>query len=136
MECPALLVGNSVPIALAAGNTVVMKASEQTPRTHGLIAECRTEAGPPDGVYNLLTNAPEDAPEVVDELIAHPAVRRVHAIRAATWSAGPLVGARGRHVAAHAFEICRKPSAGHRCGTGLQHRWPCRTWWIRPDDGE
>ena len=77
-NAPALLVGNSVPNALAVGNTVVMKASEQTPRTHGLVAECLIEAGLPDGVYNLVTNAPEDAPEVVDELIAHPAVRRVH----------------------------------------------------------
>ncbi|MFF4898179.1 aldehyde dehydrogenase family protein [Streptomyces sp. NPDC001068] len=77
-NAPALLVGNSVPNALAAGNTVVMKASEQTPRTHGLIAECLTEAGPPDGVFNLVTNAPQDAPAVVDALIAHPAVRRVH----------------------------------------------------------
>jgi acyl-CoA reductase-like NAD-dependent aldehyde dehydrogenase len=75
---PALLVGNSVPSALAAGNAVVMKASEQTPRTHGLIAECLTEAGVPDGVFNLITNAPEDAPEVVHALIAHPAVRLVH----------------------------------------------------------
>ncbi|MDX2705838.1 aldehyde dehydrogenase family protein [Streptomyces sp. PA03-6a] len=77
-NAPALLVGNSVPYALAVGNTVVMKASEQTPRTHGLVAECLTEAGLPHGVYNLVTNAPEDGPEVVDALIAHPAVRRVH----------------------------------------------------------
>jgi benzaldehyde dehydrogenase (NAD) len=77
-NAPVLLVGNSVPGALALGNTVVMKASEQTPRTHGLVAECFTRAGLPDGVFNLITNAPEDAPEVVDALIAHPAVRRIH----------------------------------------------------------
>ncbi|WP_405765286.1 aldehyde dehydrogenase [Actinacidiphila glaucinigra] len=77
-NAPALLVGNSVPYALAVGNAVVMKASEQTPRTHGLVAECLTEAGLSHGVYNLVTNAPEDGPEVVDALIAHPAVRRVH----------------------------------------------------------
>ncbi|MFF3559431.1 aldehyde dehydrogenase [Streptomyces sp. NPDC002574] len=77
-NAPALLVGNSVPTAMALGNTVVMKASEQTPRTHGLVAECLAEAGLPDGVYNLVTNAPADAPDVVDALIAHPAVRRVH----------------------------------------------------------
>ncbi|MFE9422712.1 aldehyde dehydrogenase [Kitasatospora sp. NPDC006697] len=77
-NAPALLAGSSVPAALVLGNTVVMKASEQTPRTHGLVAECLTEAGMPEGVLNLVTNAPEDAPEVVDALIAHPAVRRVH----------------------------------------------------------
>jgi vanillin dehydrogenase len=36
------------------------------------------DAGIPDGVVNLITNAPEDAPDVVDELIAHPAVRRIN----------------------------------------------------------
>src|SRR5262249_6071830 len=77
-NAPALLVGSSVPNALAAGNAVVMKASEQTPRTHGLIAECLTEAGVPNGVVNLVTNAPEDGPDVVDALIAHPAVRLLH----------------------------------------------------------
>ncbi|MTD52561.1 aldehyde dehydrogenase [Amycolatopsis pithecellobii] len=77
-NAPALLVGSSVPAALALGNTVVMKASEQTPRTHGLVAACFAEAGLPEGVLNLVTNAPENAPEVVDTLIAHPAVRRVH----------------------------------------------------------
>ncbi|MBR7825962.1 aldehyde dehydrogenase family protein [Actinospica sp. MGRD01-02] len=77
-NAPALLVGSSVPAALALGNTVVVKASEQTPRTHGLVAECFAEAGLPEGVFNLVTNAPRNAPEVVDALIAHPAVRRVH----------------------------------------------------------
>ncbi|MFE9369699.1 aldehyde dehydrogenase [Streptomyces sp. NPDC006711] len=77
-NAPALLVGASVPAALVLGNTVVMKASEQTPRTHGLVVECFIEAGLPDGVLNLITNAPEDAPATVDALIAHPAVRRVH----------------------------------------------------------
>ncbi|MGW1563948.1 aldehyde dehydrogenase [Streptomyces sp. NPDC002144] len=77
-NAPALLVGASVPAALVLGNTVVMKASEQTPRTHSLVAQCFLEAGLPDGVFNLISNAPEDAPEVVDALIAQPAVRRVH----------------------------------------------------------
>lgn len=77
-NAPVLLVGASVPTALVLGNTVVMKASEQTPRTHGLIARCFAEAGLPAGVINLITNAPKDAPEVVDALISHEHVRRVH----------------------------------------------------------
>jgi vanillin dehydrogenase len=36
------------------------------------------DAGAPAGVVNLITNHPGDAPDVVDELIAHPAVRRVN----------------------------------------------------------
>jgi benzaldehyde dehydrogenase (NAD) len=77
-NAPVLLVGASVPTALVLGNTVVMKASEQTPRTHGLIARCFAEAGLPGGVLNLVTNAPQDAPDVVDALISHQHVRRVH----------------------------------------------------------
>jgi benzaldehyde dehydrogenase (NAD) len=51
-NAPALLVGASVPAALVLGNTVVIKASEQTPRTHGLVAECFVDAGFPAGVVN------------------------------------------------------------------------------------
>jgi acyl-CoA reductase-like NAD-dependent aldehyde dehydrogenase len=75
---PALLVGNSVPDALVLGNTVVIKASEQTPRTHGLVAACLVDAGLPAGVVNLITNAPEDGPQVVEALIAHKHVRLIH----------------------------------------------------------
>jgi benzaldehyde dehydrogenase (NAD) len=35
------------------------------------------DAGVPAGAVNLIVHSPEDAPDVVDELIAHPAVRRV-----------------------------------------------------------
>jgi benzaldehyde dehydrogenase (NAD) len=74
----ALPVGNSVPDALVLGNTVVIKASEQMPRTHGLVAACFVEAGLPAGVVNLITNAPENAPQVVEALIAHKHVRLIH----------------------------------------------------------
>jgi benzaldehyde dehydrogenase (NAD) len=77
-NAPALLVGASVPAALVLGNTVVIKASEQTPRTHCLVAACFADAGFPDGVVNLITNAPENASGVVEALIAHPSVRRIH----------------------------------------------------------
>ena len=36
------------------------------------------EAGLPPGVVNFVTNAPEDAAEVVEAMIAHPAVKRVN----------------------------------------------------------
>lgn len=77
-NAPALLVGASVPAALVLGNTVVIKASEQTPRTHGLVAQCFADAGFPAGVVNLVTNSPESAGHVVEALIADPRVRRVH----------------------------------------------------------
>lgn len=63
---------------LACGNTVVLKGSELCPRTHEWVAEIVNSAGLPAGVLNYITNAPDHAEEVVDTLIAHPAVRRIN----------------------------------------------------------
>jgi benzaldehyde dehydrogenase (NAD) len=63
---------------LAYGNTVVLKASELCPRAHGEIARALDDAGMPPGVINFLTHRPDDAADVADELIAHPAVRRIN----------------------------------------------------------
>jgi vanillin dehydrogenase len=77
-NAPVILGTRAVAAPLAHGNTVVLKASEESPRTHGAIVQALVDAGLPDGAINLITNAPEDAPDVVDELIAHPAVRRIN----------------------------------------------------------
>jgi benzaldehyde dehydrogenase (NAD) len=77
-NAPVILGVRAVAAPLAYGNTVVMKASEQCPRTHGALIECLHEAGAPAGVVNLVTNALSDAPAVVEALIAHPATRRVN----------------------------------------------------------
>jgi benzaldehyde dehydrogenase (NAD) len=77
-NAPVILGVRSIVAPLALGNTVVMKASEFCPRTHGLIVECLVEAGMPAGVVNLITNAPADAADVVETLIAHPATRRIN----------------------------------------------------------
>jgi acyl-CoA reductase-like NAD-dependent aldehyde dehydrogenase len=57
---------------------VVLKASEQCPRTHMLIAEAFAEAGLPAGSVTIVTNAPADAAEIVGALIDHPKVRRIN----------------------------------------------------------
>ncbi|MGO7445921.1 aldehyde dehydrogenase [Rhizobium ruizarguesonis] len=77
-NAPVILATRAIAMPIACGNTVVLKASEQCPGTHRLIATVLTEAGLPAGVINVLTNAPEDAPEIVAALIAHPAVKRVN----------------------------------------------------------
>jgi acyl-CoA reductase-like NAD-dependent aldehyde dehydrogenase len=77
-NAPVILGVRAIAMPLACGNTVVMKASELCPGTHRLIGEIFREAGFPAGVLNVVTNAPKDASEVVDALIAHPAVRRVN----------------------------------------------------------
>jgi vanillin dehydrogenase len=77
-NAPVVLGVRAVAAPLAHGNTVVLKASEQCPRTHAAIVDALKDAGVPDGTISLVTNHPNDAAEVVEELIAHPAVRRVN----------------------------------------------------------
>jgi benzaldehyde dehydrogenase (NAD) len=77
-NAPIILGVRSIAMPLACGNTVIMKASELSPRTHSLIVEAFADAGFPEGVVNIVTNAPEDAAEVVGTLIDHPAVKRIN----------------------------------------------------------
>ncbi len=77
-NAPIILGVRAIATALACGNTVILKASEQCPRTHMLIAEAFADAGFPAGVVNIVTNAPQDAGEIVGVLIDHPAVRRIN----------------------------------------------------------
>ena len=51
---PLLLMTWKVAPALACGNTVVVKPSEETPTTATLLGEVMNEAGIPQGVYNVV----------------------------------------------------------------------------------
>ncbi|HWI71340.1 MAG TPA: aldehyde dehydrogenase [Baekduia sp.] len=77
-NAPVILGTRAVATPLAFGNTVILKASEQCPRTHAAIVRAIADAGVPAGVISLVTNEPTDAADVVDELIAHPAVKRIN----------------------------------------------------------
>lgn len=77
-NAPVILATRAIAMPLACGNTVVLKASELSPAVHRLIGQVLQDAGLGDGVVNVISNAPEDAPAVVERLIAHPAVRRVN----------------------------------------------------------
>jgi benzaldehyde dehydrogenase (NAD) len=77
-NAPIILGVRAIAVPLACGNSVILKASENCPRTHELIVEAFAEAGFPDGVVNVVTNAPADAGDVVGALIDHPAVKRIN----------------------------------------------------------
>ncbi len=77
-NAPIILGVRAIATPLACGNTVILKGSENCPRTHQLIIEAFQEAGLPAGVVNYVTNAPQDAAAVVEAMVAHPAVRRVN----------------------------------------------------------
>ena len=59
--------------ALACGNTMVFKPAEQTPLTALKLAEIYTEAGLPDGVFNVVQGAAETG----SALVNHPGVAKV-----------------------------------------------------------
>jgi acyl-CoA reductase-like NAD-dependent aldehyde dehydrogenase len=77
-NAPVILGCRAIATPLACGNTVVLKASERCPVTHGLIVDAFRAAGFTDGIVNLVTNEPEHAAEIVGALIDHPAVRRIN----------------------------------------------------------
>jgi len=77
-NAPVILACRAIATPLACGNTVILKASERCPRTHGLLVEAFAAAGFAAGVVNLVTNAPYQAADVVGTLIDHPAVRRIN----------------------------------------------------------
>ena len=61
---PLLLMTWKVGPALACGNTVIVKPSEETPTTANLLAEVMRDAGIPDGVYNVVNGfGPDSAGE-------------------------------------------------------------------------
>ncbi len=77
-NAPVILGVRALAAPLACGNTVILRSSEVCPATHRLIVETLNDAGFPKGVVNVIANAPQDAPQVVEALIAHPAVKRVN----------------------------------------------------------
>jgi malonate-semialdehyde dehydrogenase (acetylating) / methylmalonate-semialdehyde dehydrogenase len=84
------------PVAIACGNTFILKPSERDPSPSGLIAELWSEAGLPDGVFTVVNG---DA-VAVDALLDHPGVAAVS-----------FVGS--TPVARHVFQ--RATSSGKRC---------------------
>ena len=70
---PAMVPMWFFPVAIAAGNTVVLKPSEKDPSAAMWIAALLKEAGLPDGVFNVL----HGDKVAVDGLLEHPDVRSI-----------------------------------------------------------
>ncbi len=70
---PAMVPMWMYPIAIACGNTFILKPSEKDPSTSLLAAEMLADAGLPDGVFNVVHGDKES----VDALIAHPDVAAI-----------------------------------------------------------
>jgi vanillin dehydrogenase len=77
-NAPVILGTRAIAAALACGNTVILRSSELCPGTHHLVGQVLNDAGFPKGVINVISNAPQDAPKIVEALIANPAVKRIN----------------------------------------------------------
>jgi malonate-semialdehyde dehydrogenase (acetylating) / methylmalonate-semialdehyde dehydrogenase len=68
---PAMVPLWMFPIALACGNTFILKPSERDPSASILLAELLKEAGLPDGVFNVV----HGDKEAVDAILEHPTIK-------------------------------------------------------------
>ncbi len=111
---PLLLMTWKVGPALACGNTVVVKPSEETPQTAALLGEVMNEAGIPPGVYNVVHGfGPDSAGEF---LTTHPGVDAITftgetrtgevIMKAAAQGARPVSLEMGGKNAAIVFDDC------------------------------
>jgi malonate-semialdehyde dehydrogenase (acetylating)/methylmalonate-semialdehyde dehydrogenase len=70
---PAMVPMWMFPVAIACGNTFVLKPSEKVPLSANVLGELLMEAGCPAGVFNIV----HGDKEVVDALLTHPLVRAI-----------------------------------------------------------
>ncbi|RLL99157.1 hypothetical protein CFD26_104439 [Aspergillus turcosus] len=77
-NAPYMLGTRGVALPLAAGNTVVLKGSELSPKCFWALGDIYREAGLPARALNVLYSRTSDAADVTTALIGHPAVRKVN----------------------------------------------------------
>lgn len=105
---PLLLLTWKVAPAMAAGNAVVAKPSEETPGTATLLAEVMHEVGVPPGVYNVVHGfGPGGAGEA---LVSHPDIRAI-AFTGEGRTGQAIMGAAARHLKPLSFELGGKNAA-------------------------
>jgi acyl-CoA reductase-like NAD-dependent aldehyde dehydrogenase len=100
-----ILSARSIAAPLALGNCAVLKPSEWSPVVGGLVwGEIFTEAGMPPGALNVVTHAPGEAQAIGDELVSHPAVRRL-SFTGSTATGRKLAEAAGRQLKRIVLEL-------------------------------
>ena len=98
---PAAMIARKIAPALAAGCTVVAKPAEDTPLTSLALVRMAEGAGEPPGVLNIVTASRANTPEVVDEWLADPRVRKI------TFTGSTPVG---KHLARASADTLKKCS--------------------------
>ncbi|MDJ1130995.1 2-hydroxymuconic semialdehyde dehydrogenase [Streptomyces iconiensis] len=105
---PLLLLTWKVAPALAAGNAVVAKPSEETPSTATLLAEVMHDAGVPEGAFNLVHG--HGAGGAGEFLSSHPGVDAI-AFTGATSTGSAIMRGAADHITPVSFELGGKNPA-------------------------
>jgi aminomuconate-semialdehyde/2-hydroxymuconate-6-semialdehyde dehydrogenase len=105
---PFLLMTWKVAPALACGNTVIVKPSEETPSTAVLLAQVMHEVGVPPGVFNVLHGFGPDS--TGEALVSHPDVQAV-AFTGETGTGAAIMRSAAPSVKALSFELGGKNAA-------------------------
>ncbi len=101
---PGVNVIRKIAGALAAGCSIIIKASEETPATCIAIARCFMEAGLPNGVLNVVFGVPD---EVSRHLLASPIPRKL------SFTGSVPVGKHLQKLAADTLKRCTMELGGH-----------------------
>lgn len=127
-NAPYNLGSRSFALPIAYGNTAVLKPSEEAPFTGGILfAEIFEEAGLPPGVLNVVTCTREDVPEVGDEMIVHPAVRRISFT--GSTEVGRSIGEKaGRHLKRAVLELGGKDPLIVLADSDLEYALDAAAW--------
>ncbi len=135
---PAMVPMWIYPIALACGNTLILKPSSHTPGATQLQAELWKEAGLPDGVFNVVYGGRE----AVTAIVEHPDVKAIQfvgstAVGRYVYETGTQPRQAGRGVHERQERDARPARRGHgadrrRRGRGGLRLAPASAAWPRP----
>ncbi|EHK25176.1 uncharacterized protein TRIVIDRAFT_31969 [Trichoderma virens Gv29-8] len=77
-NAPYILPTRSIAGPVAAGNTVILKASELAPQSMRALVSVFHEAGLPNGVINMIAHDRDTAAEITTALIANPHIKKIN----------------------------------------------------------
>merc|ERR1711939_249116 len=103
-NAPGVLTQRAFVQPLLAGNTVILKTSEMSPKTQMVYAKLFMDAGLPAGVLNIVHVAPADAAKTVEALIAHPAVGKLN-FTGSTRVGSIIASTAGKHLKPTVMEL-------------------------------
>ncbi|KIW09202.1 uncharacterized protein PV09_00130 [Verruconis gallopava] len=109
-NAPYVLGMRAIIYPVAAGNTVVFKGSELSPRCFWVLGRVLTDAGLPDGVLNTIYHRPQDAAEITQTIIEHRAVQKIN-FTGSTAIGSIIAGLAGRNLKPVVMELGGKASA-------------------------